>query len=344
VTHNIFRDVFHAAGLPQAILDQSGTIIDANEALCNLLGYPDMCSLAFYKLIPEGTQYVVPDVTSAYLEHRELVREDGSKVWSNLYYASIQPEQGEKLILVQVLDLSAERALESDLQTTQNEIDRFAYIASHDLREPLSTLTGYATLIQRRCPLEGPGAAWMEEIVTGAKKLARKIDDLLEFSRTGRELKYSEFPLGAAIEEGKRAVAKRFFDTEAHLHIRGNLPMIHGDRSLIAQVFQNLFSNSLKYYKPEVVPEITISARSLNDGTCEITVQDNGLGFDSDIFGHRVFEVFQRLYTVDQYPGTGIGLALTKKIIERHGGSIYTSSKPNEGATFIFTLPEIPQQ
>lgn len=143
--------------------------------------------------------------------------------------------------------------------------------------------------------------------------------------------------MGASVEEGRRALARQFLETGAVITIDGELPVVMGDRSMVAQIFQNLFSNSLKYQSEEA-PRIVVQSE-FDKGMWRITVSDNGLGFDSEQFGDRVFGIFQRLYTTEKFPGTGIGLALAKKIVESHGGSIWVDSIPDGGSSFHFTLP-----
>ena len=170
--------------------------------------------------------------------------------------------------------------------------------------------------------------------------MADKVDDLLDFSRAGRSIPEGSFHLKTAVLEGKRALTRKFQETDGGIRIIGELPEVEGDPSMVAQIFQNLFSNSLKYRSDEK-PTITVQA-TLEKGMWRVSVSDNGIGFDSKQFGERIFGVFQRLHTVEDYPGTGIGLAITKKIIERHGGNVWTESTPNRGATFHFTLPPKP--
>jgi PAS domain S-box-containing protein len=342
---SLFRATFHDSGVPQAIMNLDGYIIDANEAMCQWMGYDDLCGVEFQKLFPEDdpaeqdfAQLLKNEKTV--LAHREFQRQDGSRAWANVYYSAVNDFTKLTFVLAQIIDISNEHAMELDLQKKQQELERFAYIASHDLREPLSTVSGYATLIKKRCQgqMSKSGEHWLEEIIAGTKRMAEKVDDLLAFSRAGRETPQGEFALGCAIEEGKRALARQFRETGGSIEIVGNLPVVGGDRSMVAQVFQNLFSNSLKY-KGDLPPVITISAEEGDGGVWQVSVEDNGLGFDSGQFGDRIFEVFQRLYTVEKYPGTGIGLAIAKKIVERHGGKIWSESEPGRGAVFHFTLP-----
>jgi light-regulated signal transduction histidine kinase (bacteriophytochrome) len=222
----------------------------------------------------------------------------------------------------------------------EEDLEQFTYLASHDLREPLVGLAGFASLLQRRCldKLDPDCQHFLEQILEGAKRMEQKLDDLLTFSRVGRSSLQGAFSLGAAVDEARRALVRKIAETEATLNIADDLPIVQGSRSLLAQVFQNLFSNAIKYRKKEQPPEIWIESRQEDESHCIVCVRDNGIGFDMQ-YKDRIFDVFQRLYTVEQYPGTGIGLAIVKKIVERHGGRIWVQSKPNRGTTFFFTLP-----
>lgn len=226
------------------------------------------------------------------------------------------------------------------LEDANEAMEQYVYIASHDLREPLIGVAGFATLLQKRYgdKLDDQGRHFLTEIVRGCKSMEQKIDDLLELSRAGRGTPNGPFPLGAAVEQARRSLVGSIGKSGAVITF-DNLPLVRGDRSQIAQVFQNLFSNSIKYQAKDATPNITVTAETYaEDPTCwVITVKDNGIGFDM-AHADRIFGVFQRLYTVDQYPGTGIGLAIVKKIIDKHGGKIWVLSQPGIGTTFYFTL------
>lgn len=233
----------------------------------------------------------------------------------------------------------------ASLAELNESLEQFVYVASHDLREPLIGVAGFATLLDRRYGdrLDEQGKHFLEEIVNGCKRMEAKIDDLLLLSRAGRGKPNGSFALGAAIEEARRAVAGRINETGAQILVTKPLPTVRGNRSEIAQVFQNLFSNSIKYRTPDTPPVIQIKALPQDSDEVLVSVTDNGLGFDMR-HADRIFGVFQRLYTVDQYPGTGIGLAIVKKIIDKHGGRIWPLSEPSKGSTFFFTLPKADPQ
>lgn len=231
-------------------------------------------------------------------------------------------------------------AFAARVKQLEEDLEQFAYLASHDLREPLTGLAGFATLLQSRCAdqLTDDCKHFLRQIIDGTKRMEDKLEDLLAFSRVGRAMPTGSFPLGAAVEEARRALVRHIAETNAVIDIEGELPIIDGDRSMIAQVFQNLFSNSLKYRHKDEPPHVLVGAEPHDENNWRIKVRDNGIGFDMR-YKDRVFGIFQRLYTIEEYPGTGIGLAIARKIVERHGGTIWARSEPDQGATFYFTLP-----
>lgn len=224
-----------------------------------------------------------------------------------------------------------------ELEAINAELEQFVHIASHDLREPLIGVAGYASLLQRRLgdKLDEQEARWLAQILEGTKAMEQKLDDLLLLSRAGRNMPNGHgFPLGAAVDEARRNLAASLTKTGTTIDV-GNLPLVKGDRSMVAQVFQNLFSNSIKY-RGNQPPRIEITAK-VEDDKAIVAVKDDGIGFDMR-HSDRIFKIFQRLYTIEEYPGTGIGLAIVKKIVERHKGQIWVESEPGKGAIFYFTL------
>jgi len=232
------------------------------------------------------------------------------------------------------LEHQTEQLLEAN-----ESLEQFVHVASHDLREPLTGIAGFATLLRKRYgdELDDSGQHFLNEMIAGTKRMEQKIEDLLALSRAGRGTPNGPFSLGSAIEEARRSLVRAFKESGAVLQT-SELPMVRGDRSMIAQVFQNLFSNSIKYHPEGVKPVIEIEVLPDSDPKMvHVAVTDNGIGFCMD-HADRIFGIFQRLYTIEQYPGTGIGLAIAKKIVEKQGGRIWASSEPSKGSTFHFTL------
>ncbi len=248
----------------------------------------------------------------------------------------------EELQLQMDFEVEAKRQLEeiaSKLKVSNKELEQFAYVASHDLQEPLRMVTSFTQLLERKYKgqLDEDAAEYIGFIVEGTHRMKYLIDDLLEFSRLNTQAK--EFEL-AYLE-----IALDDVLSNLHLSIKENnakithdpLPTLMVDLMQIRQLFQNLISNAIKFHGVEP-PEIHISAEKTGDEWI-FCVSDKGIGIDPK---HKelIFGVFKRLHTRDEYDGTGIGLSICKRIVERHGGRIWVESKPDNGSTFYFTIPE----
>lgn len=226
----------------------------------------------------------------------------------------------------------------NELARSNSELEQFAYIASHDLQEPLRMVSSYCQLLQRRYKgeLGADADEFIEYAVDGAKRMQNLINDLLDYSRVGTHgepLKPTDCgnALGKALSNLKMSIA----DGHAKI-VKSRLPKAMADETQLIQLFQNLIANAIKF-SGDKKPEVRIGSQRRN-GEWVFSIKDNGIGIDQS-FAERIFVIFQRLHTQKEYPGTGIGLALCKKIVERHGGCIWVDSKRGEGSTFYFTLP-----
>lgn len=241
----------------------------------------------------------------------------------------------------------AETALQKtnqELARSNADLEQFAYIASHDLQAPLGIIANYAQLLERRYEnqLDDKGIRFLHKIMEGTEKMQKLIDDLLEYSRVGRRQKpietidFSEIFLEAVdnlqmlIRENETTVTC------------SELPTVCGKKLRLVQLLQNLINNAIKYRQPEVSPVVEITAEQ-QENEWLFAVRDNGIGIDPKN-SERIFQIFQRLHTSREYSGTGIGLALCKKIVESHGGLIWVESQPDEGSTFYFTLPNLKEK
>ncbi|MFP4164235.1 MAG: ATP-binding protein [Chitinispirillaceae bacterium] len=234
----------------------------------------------------------------------------------------------------------AVRERTDELQRSNQELEQFAYVASHDLQEPLRTIAGYLQLIERRYKgkLDNDADEFITFAVEGAHRLGNIINDLLAYSRVGTRGKpFKEFDSGVAVQ-GVVKTMKAAMDSSGTEVLKGELPVIKADPSQFRQLVQNLISNSIKFRHPDRSPRIQIDAAE-TDGEWRFSFKDNGIGFETQ-YSERVFAAFKRLHTQDKYPGSGIGLAICRKIIQRHGGRIWAESVPGEGTTFYFTIPE----
>ena len=230
-----------------------------------------------------------------------------------------------------------ERQQAEELKRSNGELEQFAYIASHDLQEPLRMVGSYTSLLERRYKgkLDADADEFIGFAMEGVTRMRSLINDLLTYSRVGKEEKASaptdsRAALDRALANLQVTIAER-----GAVVVMGNLPMVMGNGPQLTQVFQNLIGNGLKFCK-EGRPEIKVSVER-QGADWVFSVGDNGIGIDPQ-YADRIFLIFQRLHKRDEYEGTGIGLAICKKIVERHGGRIWVESEPGKGATFRFTL------
>ena len=265
-------------------------------------------------------------------------------VWATLNIADSQEADPFNYIL-EFRDRTTEQRTEkellqktAELLRSNRDLEQFAYVASHDLQEPLRMVTSYTQLLARRYKgqLSEEADDFIRFAVDGAIRMQALINALLSYSRVDTRGKPfvpcdTGVVIGHALENLKVAIAESGAVFEC-----SSLPTVIGDPVQLMQLFQNLLGNAIKFRSPDRPPEIRISALEDGDGW-RFRVEDNGIGIDPQFF-ERIFVIFQRLHTKEEYPGTGIGLAMCKRIVERHGGSIGVSSNPGEGAVFSFTL------
>ncbi|QCB93906.1 sensor histidine kinase [Cellulomonas shaoxiangyii] len=226
-----------------------------------------------------------------------------------------------------------------ELRRSNRDLEQFAYVASHDLQEPLRKVASFTQLLQKRYggQLDERADQYIEFAVDGAKRMQRLIQDLLGFSRVGRlGGEVVDVDLGKALERAVDQLDERIEDAGAVV-THDDLPVVRGEEPLLVQLFQNLVGNAVKFRHPDRVPSVHVSARRVED-SWEIECRDNGIGIDPQ-YAERVFVIFQRLHAKDVYEGTGIGLALCKKIVEFHGGRIWIPETAGEGTTIRLTLP-----
>jgi PAS domain S-box-containing protein len=228
------------------------------------------------------------------------------------------------------------------LARSNADLEQFAYVASHDLQEPLRMVASYTQLLARRYKdkLDADADEIIGFAVDGASRMQQLIEDLLSYSRlTTRGKSLAWTPSEVACQGAVRNLQELIKDANAAVRV-GTLPEVLADASQLTELFQNLISNGIKYRK-ERRPEIQIDAQ-LQGSEWVFSVRDNGIGIEPQYFA-RIFQMFQRLHSRKDYPGTGIGLAICKKIVERHGGKIWLESQLGEGSTFLFTIPHLEQ-
>jgi PAS domain S-box-containing protein len=225
-----------------------------------------------------------------------------------------------------------------ELERSNEELEQFAYVASHDLQEPLRMVTNFLQLLEQRYKgeLDADADEFIAFAVDGATRMQRMITDLLEYSRVGsRGEAFVPLDCEAVFDEVCDNLKISLEDNNVTI-THDLLPQVLGDETQLSQLFQNLIGNAIKF-RSDRAPEIHVGAVQ-EDGTWVFSVQDNGIGIDPE-FADRIFVIFQRLHPDGAYPGSGIGLSISKRIAERHGGRIWVESKPGAGSTFFFTIP-----
>jgi signal transduction histidine kinase len=227
----------------------------------------------------------------------------------------------------------------AQLQTANMDLEAFSYSVSHDLRAPLRSVSGFAEIIARRHrnSLNEEGRHYLDNIVEASARMSRLIDDLLAYARLGRtSVRRQPVSLRSLLTQIMKDLAARITETGTDFNLPNELPVIRGDPTLLSQIFINLFSNALTYHRPNVPPQVTISWRAEADQVV-VGVSDNGIGIPPE-HHDKIFNVFQRLHSEDDYPGTGIGLAIVKKSVELLGGRVWLESIVGQGSTFSVQL------
>jgi PAS domain S-box-containing protein len=268
-------------------------------------------------------------------------RKDGVEFPVEIGLTPIETDQGRS-VLASVIDIGPRKMAEEELRRSNHELEQFAYVASHDLQEPLRTVASFVQLLARRYRdrLDADGLEFIDFAVGGVTRMQRLIEDLLRFSRVGmRPATLVAVDAGAAVGAAQGNLLAAIEESGATVE-SGPLPVVLADPGQLEQLFTNLVGNALKFRGAEP-PRVRVDAE--RDGRWwRFGVSDNGIGIEAQYF-QRIFVIFQRLHARDAYPGTGVGLAICKKIVERHGGRIWVESSPGAGASFFFTLPGVPE-
>lgn len=343
------RPLLESAPNPMIVVDRGRKIALISRGAEQLFGYgrEELIGCEIELLIPERFRAQHPPQVASFLQERraralgvksELFgrRKDGSEVAIEIGLDSIDAPGGP-FTLASIVDITARRHGEDELRRASEDLQKFAYVAAHDLQEPLRMVASYTDLLAQRYQgkLDPRADKYIYYAVDGAKRMHRLIADLLAYSRVASQGK----PLERVSAE---VVAKRVVDTLAEVTRRANasvsvgpLPIVQADEEQLGQIFHSLISNALKF-QGEAPPVVEISATPLSD-RWQFAVKDNGIGIDNQHM-ERIFQMFQRLHERAKYEGNGAGLAIAKRIVERHGGRIWVESAPQVGSTFFFTL------
>jgi signal transduction histidine kinase len=277
-------------------------------------------------------------VGSAFARHSIFNHPGNAWAWSAVHAGFIAALSIANIVNWRAAELlrAETEAHAHELERSNRELEEFAYVASHDLAEPLRVITSYLQLIDRHAELDEDSRQYLGSSVNAAKRMHRLIDDLLRYSRSGSgELQRQHVPAADIVAETMRDLAAEIEAAGAVVEV-GELPAVDGDPVLLGQLFQNLVANAVKFRDGEA-PHVRVTGRELPDGV-EFTVRDNGIGIAPEDQA-RVFKMFQRLHHREQYEGTGIGLAVCQRIVQRHGGEIHIESGDDgRGSSFVFTV------
>lgn len=275
-------------------------------------------------------------------------KKNGGLYWELQTISPIRDDNGNisNFISVRMDDTERKRAEDqlkiyaTELERSNRELESFASIASHDLMEPLRKITSFGERVMELVPqLEGKPKDYIRRMQRAAEKMNLLVEDLLSLSKVQRKtIPFVKVDLNIEVKEAIDNLEKLIRETGGKVKLE-HLPNIYGEPTQIMQLFQNLIANGLKFNSSKQPPEILISSRELGKDGFEIIVEDNGIGFDQK-YSVRIFKAFERLHGYSEYDGTGMGLAICKKIIELHNGTIRAESEVGKGTKFIFTLPD----
>ncbi len=331
-------------------LDPEGIVLSWNAGVQNILGYSEEEWIGK----PASIIFTPPDLAhDVCLAEMRLAaeqgcstdirwhkRKDGTELFAHGFMTPIRAIDGTLLGYSKILsDETKNKQLEDSLTESNMALEQFAYVASHDLQEPLRTVGAYAQLLTRRYKdkLDEEAAGFLDLIVNGAKRMSALVDDLLTFARVQTEMdRPSSYSLDQDLETALTQLHQSIEETQAVV-THDPLPTIQLDQGQMVRLFQNLIGNAIKYRKPDTPPVIHVSAEQKKSAWV-ISVHDNGMGFDPK-YSKEIFSPFKRLHAQHEIPGTGIGLSICRRIVERHGGSIWADSIAGQGATFHFSLP-----
>ncbi|MCE7063807.1 ATP-binding protein [Dyadobacter sp. CY326] len=352
-------------------LNHQGLILYCNSMFASMIDMPlsKVVGLHFSEFIPKAFKEIYFDLfNNGWKEDSKTelsISRNGTMVPCQLSVTMLQLDEGPALSVI-LTDLSFQKEIQqllktnnlrleeinAELETSNHDLQQFASVASHDLQEPLRKILIFSTMLRNKLinELTDENAVFLDKIIGSSLRMRNMITDILSYSRLSTHVNnFAVTNLNDVVNEVLEDYEILIQEKGADIQV-GDLPQVEVNRGQIKQVFQNLISNSIKFSKPGEKPVIRISGgvneangTALKDdaeepATCFITISDNGIGFD-ELYNEKIFSLFERLNTKDKYEGSGIGLAITKKIIDKHNGRISVTSQEGQGASFALTLP-----
>ena len=341
-----FRQAFDGAPLAMALVDAQDRVRWANAAWCRLTGHgPDeLAALSVAELThPEdreeaaaGRRAVAAGTVATHQAEARLLRPDSRTLWASIATAKVDGG-----LVVQMVDVTEPKRLLLDLTRSNSELSSFAFLAAHELKSPLQAISGFAALLDRAYgpALDPQAREFVEWIIGGAARMGALVEDLLTYCAVDSDDAGSEDVDLEELYAGCRDELEPEIGRRGALVTAGALPVVTGDPMQLFQLFCNLLSNAVKFVPDGRVPEVQVSAERGAE-VWTVTVADNGIGVE-DASSERIFAMFERLHPQERFKGTGIGLSICKRIVERRGGRIWVEPNPGGGSRFRFTLPDI---
>ena len=351
-----YRQIVELAEEGIWVIDSNALTTYVNHAMARMLGYSEleMFGRSIFDFMDEQLK---PQALDNFQRRKQGIGEqhefkfkskDGKDIWTDMSTSPVMDSQGNLLsCCALVYNITARKEAEQqmlqlteDLKRSNEELEQFAYVASHDLQEPLRAITSYTQLLAQRYQgnLDDRADKYINYIVDGATRMQQLINDLLAYSRLGtRGQEFEPADCKAAVQQSLCNLQIAIAEKKAVITC-DTMPTVMADEFQLVQLFQNLIANSIKFCRQDI-PLIHIAA-CRQESEWVLSVRDNGIGIDPE-YADRIFIIFQRLHSRRQYSGTGIGLAMCKRIVERHGGRIWVESQEGKGATFYFTIPII---